>query len=176
MLTQNCQENFKICGYKVPQYFWFVISGSICDVFQAIIDYFISIIYLSEWEKPTVCWTLSYIITICIRHYSHSMIVFGEYSGTYCSSLMRTYAAYSSSIVISVITNHILTSYFFFTHKQAWIITMLWTGIYNYFMLKKTWKAGATELADGNSGNNSKSESSSELLKGEAIDTVGKGV
>lgn len=116
------------------------IIGGICDIVQALIDYGISLIYKSEWERATVCWTISYILSIWIRHFSHRILVFGEYEGTYISSLIKTYLTYSSSIVISIITNHYIVSLFQRTHKEAWIITMLWTGIYNYFMLKASWR------------------------------------
>lgn len=137
------QEKAKICGYKIPLYFWFVLSGGLCDIVQAFLDYGISIIYIIEFEKATVCWTLSYILSIWIRHFSHRLLVFGEYEGTYLSSLSRTYLTYSSSIIISMVTNHMIISVLHFTHWQAWIITMLWTGLYNYFMLKASWKSSA---------------------------------
>jgi hypothetical protein len=139
------QEKCKICGYKVPLYFWFVVSGAACDIVQAIIDYLISLVYFLPVEKETVCWTLSYIISIWIRHYSHRIIVFGEFEGTYCASLARTYLAYSSSIIASALTNHALVQYLSLTHKQAWVVTMLWTGILNYFLLKSSWKSKAVE-------------------------------
>jgi hypothetical protein len=134
------QEKIRLCGYKIPKYFWFVLSGSLCDCCQALIDYLISIIYAYEWEKATICWTLSYTVSIMIRHFSHKYIVFGDYDGSYCTSLGRTYLTYSSSIVISTIANHCFMTYFLLSHKQAWVITMLWTGLYNYFMLKRNWK------------------------------------
>jgi hypothetical protein len=56
------QEKYKIFGYKIPHYFWFMLSGAICDIFQALIDYTISILYIWKWEKPTFCWTCSYIV------------------------------------------------------------------------------------------------------------------
>ena len=31
---------------------------------------------------------------------------------------------------------------FLLSHWVAWVITLLWTGIYNYFMLKMTWRGG----------------------------------
>ncbi|RYH23717.1 hypothetical protein EON65_17495 [archaeon] len=135
------QEKAQICGYRLPQYFWFVISGALCDTFQACVDYLISLIYVFEWEKVTVCWTLSYILSICVRHTSHRFIVFGEYEGTYCSSLMRTYLAYSSSILISMVTNHLLVNMVQLGHKEAWLLTMLWTGLFNYFALKASWRS-----------------------------------
>ena len=142
------QERARICGHKIPLYFWFVLSGALCDVVQAFIDYGISIVYVSTWEKATVCWTLSYILSIWVRHFSHRILVFGEYEGTYISSLTKTYLTYSSSIVISMITNHLIVSVFLFSHFHAWIFTMLWTGIYNYFMLKASWRGAPEKVVD----------------------------
>lgn len=144
------QEKAKIFGHKVPLYFWFVLSGGICDIFQALIDYMISIIYVSTWERTTVCWTLSYIISIWIRHYSHRLLVFGEYEGTYCSSLSRTYLTYSSSIIISMFSNHFIVNYLLLSHRTAWVVTMLWTGIFNYFMLKSSWRSSPDKVIDAN--------------------------
>lgn len=101
--------------------------------------------YPFDWEKPTVCWAVSYILSIVLRHSSHRLIVFGEFEGSYCVSLGRTFGAYAASIFLSVTTNHILTGYFEIPHRNAWILTMLWTGIFNYFMLKTTWRSKARD-------------------------------
>lgn len=151
------QEKAQICGYKLPQYFWFVVSGAICDFAQAMLDYFISLIYMFEWEKATVCWTLSYVLSITLRHTTHRFIVFGEYEGTYWASLSRTYLAYSSSIVLSIVTNHMLINMAHFSHKEAWIITMLWTGIFNYFVLKASWRGGDKSSLDKHTSSSSSS-------------------
>ena len=134
------QDKFTCCGKKMPQYFWFVVSGIICDTIQAILDYLIHLVYTFQWEKATVCWTLSYTASIIVRHSAHRFIVFGEYEGSYCQSLGRTYLTYSSSIFMSMVTNHFLVEFFGFSHRNAWIITLLWTGIYNYLLLKATWR------------------------------------
>ena len=135
------QEKLTCFGRRIPHYFWFVLSGALCDIVQAGIDYCVYLFYKLEWERATVCWAISYSVSIIVRHMSHRFIVFGEYEGTYCSSLLKTYMTYSSSIVISVISNHYIVEYFRFSHRDAWVVTMLWTGIYNYFMLKSTWKS-----------------------------------
>jgi hypothetical protein len=140
------QEKFRCCGYKVPLYFWFVVSGAICDVIQALLDYLIYLVYVFEWERATICWTLSYALSIIVRHSSHRLLVFGEFEGSYCGSLARTYMAYSSSIVISMLTNHLLVNLLGFSHRTAWIVTLLWTGIYNFFMLKASWKKKPKDL------------------------------
>jgi hypothetical protein len=69
------------------------------------------------------------------------MIVFGDFEGSYCQSLGRTFGAYSGSIFLSIFTNQFLTNYLGVSHRNAWIATMLWTGIFNYFMLKSAWRA-----------------------------------
>jgi hypothetical protein len=124
-------------------------AGGICDIIQAMIDYGISLLYQSKWEKETVCWTLGYILSIWVRHFSHRILVFGDYEGSYINSLMKTYLTYSSSIVISMIANHYLVSLLRLTHREAWIITMLWTGIYNYFLLKSSWRNPADKATSG---------------------------
>ena len=136
MLTKN----LRVFGHKVPLYPLFMVSGALCDVFQALIDYFISTIYTFEFAKTTVCWTLSYTLSIILRHSSHRLLVFGDYEGTYCMSLTRTYMAYSTAIVISMFANHQLVAFFGLPHREAWILTMLFTGIYNFFVLKASWK------------------------------------
>lgn len=126
------QERFKICGYQVPQYFWFVISGALCDIVQALIDYMVYQIYVFDWERATVCWTVSYTLSIIVRHSSHRLIVFGEFEGSYCSSLGRTYLTYSTSIILSMVSNHFIINAFMLSHRDAWIITMLWTVGYAF--------------------------------------------
>jgi len=117
-----------------------MVSGALCDVCQAFIDYLISMVYTLEWGKTTVCWTLSYTLSIVLRHSSHRLLVFGDYEGTYCMSLARTYMAYSSAIVISMFANHQLVAFFGLSHRHAWLATMLFTGIYNFFVLKASWR------------------------------------
>ena len=140
------QDKYTIFGYKIPLYFWFVVSGIICDIIQAFIDFGIYLVYPIDYpERATVCWTLSYIISIVFRHYSHKMLVFGDYEGSYWSSLGRMYATYAASIILSMFTNKFLVNNFFFSHRTAWIVTMLWTGILNYFLLKSTWRSRTIE-------------------------------
>lgn len=135
MLTKN----LRVFGHKIPLYPLFMVSGAICDVFQALIDYLISKVYTYEWGRTTVCWTLSYTLSIILRHSSHRLLVFGDYDGTYCMSLTRTYMAYSTAIVFSMFTNHQLVE-LGLEHREAWVITMLVTGVYNFFVLKSSWR------------------------------------
>jgi hypothetical protein len=70
------------------------------------------------------------------------------------------YAGYSIIMVISTIFNIVMTKVFLFSHYEAWIATLLWTGIVNYFILKHIWSFG------GSSGDKRKEEGSSVELSG----------
>lgn len=142
------QDKVRIFGYKVPQYGWFVVSGLLCDIVQFFIDWAVSLVYTLDWEKTTVCWTISYTLSIIVRHSSHRLIVFGDYEGSYWSSVAKTYLTYSSTIVISAITNWALVRYLYFTHTQAWVVTLLWTGAFNYLKLKANWTSKDSKKKD----------------------------
>ncbi len=48
--------------------------------------------------------------------------------------------AYGASIILSVFSNQLFSDVLLFSHRDAWICTMLWTGLMNYFILKASWK------------------------------------
>lgn len=138
MLTKD----LRICNRKIPTYPLFMVSGAICDVVQAGIDYLIYS-FLDVWleeGRSTASWTLSYTLSIMLRHQSHRLLVFGDYEGGYFLSLTRTYMTYSSAIVVSMMANHFLVGYFKLSYRYAWFATMIFTGIYNYFTLRATWR------------------------------------
>jgi hypothetical protein len=44
-----------------------------------------------------------------------------------------------------MLTNHLLVHYGGLRHRDAWLVTMVWTGVYNYFLLKANWRAKPTD-------------------------------
>ena len=52
------QQRITICGRKIPHYFWFMLSGALCDIAQAVIDYLVYLLYVLEWERATVWYHL----------------------------------------------------------------------------------------------------------------------
>lgn len=135
--TVPASKVVRICGKKPPQYLWFVLSGGGCDVVQFFIDYTIHKGF--KIENATICWTLGFFFSILVRHTSHRYLVFGDYVGGYKKSLIRMYGGYSFSIIASMIFNWIMTTKLETPHYVAWVFTLLWTGGFNYFMLKKLW-------------------------------------
>lgn len=55
------------------------------------------------------------------------------------------YLAYSIIIFLSTTFNVFMTRFLHLEHYIAWIVTLLWTGIVNYFILKKIWSFGGSE-------------------------------
>ena len=126
-----------VCGDKTIRYFWYMLSGSICDVIQFFID--LALLRIFDVKDPSYCWAIGFAASIIFRHTSHRYLIFGDYVGGYWKSLMRMYAWYSIIIVISTVFNIIMTKFFWLHHYVAWVITLLWTGIVNYFVLKRIW-------------------------------------
>lgn len=135
--TQPCADSVYLCGIKPFRYLWYMLSGTLCDVIQFCID--LILLHTFHIKDPSMCWALGFGISIIFRHTSHRYLIFGDYVGGYCSSLMRMYAGYSIIIVISTLFNLFMTRVLELPHYVAWVVTLLWTGIVNYFILKKIW-------------------------------------
>jgi len=152
--TRPAAEVVEILGIIPPRYLCFMVSGIVCDVVQ-----FILYILLYYWliKDASLCWMLSFFASVIFRHTSHRYLVFGDYVGGYYSSLGKMYIGYSIIIVLSTIFNLVMTKFVKVQHMIAWFITLLWTGIVNYFILKKIWSLG---------GNNDNNQQHEKTLKG----------
>ena len=131
-----------IAGVQPPRYLWYMLSGAICDVIQFSIDIFLH--NALNFQDASVCWALGFMCSIVFRHTSHRYFVFGDYVGGYWHSLARMYAGYSVIIVLSTLFNILMTRVATLSHYLAWILTLLWTGVANYFILKRIWTFGGT--------------------------------
>jgi|Transcript_68790 hypothetical protein len=69
-LSQSC----RLCGRKPPRFLFFALSGSICNAAQLAIDKIIMLFLPEVWWAPTLCWTLSYALSVALRHTSHAII------------------------------------------------------------------------------------------------------
>lgn len=137
---QPASEVVLVCGLKPYRYFWYMLSGSSCDLIQLVIDFVV--FRALQLEDPSICWALSLGLSVIFRHSFHRYLVFGPYVGGYCNSLMRMYTGYSIIIIISTMFNIVMTKIFHLTHYTAWMLTLLWSGIVNYFILKHVWSFG----------------------------------
>mmetsp|Transcript_18369 Transcript_18369/g.27220 ORF Transcript_18369/g.27220 Transcript_18369/m.27220 type:complete len:211 (+) Transcript_18369:85-717(+) len=136
----SAAEAIILCGWRPPQYFWFVLAGGTADIIQLIIDIVLHLVI--GIQDAGICWVTGFAISIIFRHTLHRYLTFGKYKGGYCSSLLRTYATYSITMVLSTIFDEIATRGGGMPHYLAWVVTLLWTGLVNFFLLKWSWSFG----------------------------------
>lgn len=136
-----CAQDIRIMNWKPPKYLWYMISGGLCDVIQLGILY---LIHTYVIRNQSICWMVAFCISILFRHTFHRYLVFGNYIGGYIASLLRMYTGYSVTIVLSTIVNYILSHIFEVNVFVLAILTMGWTGVVNYFILKYFWNFGST--------------------------------
>lgn len=127
-----------LCGGQPPRYLWYMLSGAICDVLQ-IATLFVLHSVISD---GTICWALGFCLSIPCRHSSHRYLVFGDYVGGYYRSLGRMYTGYSVIIVLSTLFNYAMGKVLMLPVAWLWLLTLMWTGIANYFILKYFWSYG----------------------------------
>jgi putative flippase GtrA len=138
--TQPAADVVTVLGIHPPRYLCYMLSGFLCDVIQFGIDFALFL----RLRDASLCWALSFAVSIVFRHTTHRYLVFGDYVGGYWRSLSRMYAGYSVIIVLSTLFNIFMTKYINLPHAIAWMVTLLWTGIVNYFILKKLWSFGGS--------------------------------
>jgi len=140
-------DRVRCCGHKLPRYAWFMLSGSTVDFLMFSIDRFLMALTPASFPaRDSTTWAVSFGIAVIFRHATHTILVFGQFEGSYWNSLSRTYAAYSSVLVATTLTNWLLISVMGLAHTTAWICTMLWSGVCSYFLLKKSWRPSGKEL------------------------------
>lgn len=114
-----------------------------------------------QWQKVTVAWFGSYVISIWLQHFLHATLVYG-WNASYCKGLIATYTGYSAALVVSVPINAGLVNILGLNAGQAWLGTLMLTGTANYFLLGFLLKA------------DSKNEGSEALLSGRPLIVVSK--
>lgn len=155
-----CAEAVLVAGIKPPRYLWYMLSGAACDVMQIATLSALSAAFAVLHDTPAACWCVAFILSIPVRHVSHRYLVFGDYVGGYARSLARMYAGYSAIIVLSTAFNYAagkaLPSVSLLVLS---LLTMLWTGVANYFILKYFWSFGNQQQHSSVSNTNKNSSS-----------------
>ena len=164
-------------GRRLPRYAWYMLSGAICDVLQFLIDrvvYTSALVAMLPYERDTVSWTVAYVLTIAMRHETHRIFVFGAYEGSYWRNLGKMYMTYATTIAASIVLRSMLARAaeylppillaYASARTYGYFATMLFTGIFSYFALKRAWGssggtsgggAGGAGAADSTGGGNS---------------------
>lgn len=131
--TEPLADSCVVCGHHPPRFLFFAASGSMCNIAQLGMDrLLLEALALASsrpadeeprWWEPTVCWTLSYTLSVSLRHMSHSWCVFGRHADAPCKALGKTYITYLSTIVASTALNLLLVSVMLQSHDVALVTT-----------------------------------------------------
>ena len=132
-------DTVRILTIQPPRYLFYSLSGFLCDIVQLVIDLAVHLVL--HVGDPSLCWATGFGLSIVVRHSSHRYFTFGAYVGGYWRSLGRMYAGYSISIALSTAFN-VGMARMGVPHYVAFVFTLLWTGIVNYFILKRLWSFG----------------------------------
>jgi hypothetical protein len=139
---QSVADAVVIAGSIRPwPYLCYMLSGMICDIFMLLFDVFLH--FGLGLTNATTCWLLGFGLSIVPRHAALKYMCFGRYIGGYYYSLARMYAGMSASIALSTVGNYYMTQRWGVPHYVAWLATLIWTGVVNYFVLKYLWAFGA---------------------------------
>ena len=144
-LAHSC----RICGRRVPRFVCFAVSGSLCNIVQLVLDRAIWLtIEGAELELPVVTsWTVSYTISVSLRHLSHEWFVFGRHADPFWCALGKSYATYGTTIVASTALNLWLISALQQSHDVALAITASFSVLWSFFVLQCTWQEAAAQPA-----------------------------
>ena len=138
-------DTVRILTIKPPRYIFYSLSGFLCDIVQLFID--LTVHFALSVDDPSTCWAIGFGMSIVVRHSSHRYFTFGAYVGGYWRSLGRMYIGYSFSIVLSTAFNVVMAG-MGMPHYVAFGFTLLWTGVVNYFILKRLWSFGGSSGDD----------------------------
>ena len=118
----------------VPEPIRFMTSGLIGSVAFYLLNEAIVKVNPVEYQKITVAWFLSYVVSIWLQHALHATLVYGWVT-SYWKGLIATYTGYSMALFSSVPINAGLVNKLEFTASGAWMGTLVLTGMANYFLL-----------------------------------------
>ena len=93
----------------------------------------------SRWWGPTLCWSLSYALSVLLRHGSHTVLVFGPHRDHPLLAVGKTYLAYLSTIITSTVVNLALVAGLSFSHEIALLFTASFSMVWSYVALSYTW-------------------------------------
>ena len=137
-------ETCLICGRRPPRFVFFAISGSLCNAAQLGLD---RLIYHSlgdelvhSWWGPTMCWSLSYMLSVSLRHVSHAAFVFGPHKDSLAVALAKTYLAYLSTIMASSAMHLSLVAGANVSHEMALVLVSFFSVGWSYAALSQTWR------------------------------------
>jgi putative flippase GtrA len=127
----------------INEYVKFNIVGIFNSIFAFIIYELFYWINLSDNYRPQAAWAACILIGQIECHYAHYRFTFGS-AANYLQSLKWAASIYSTILVLSTISFHILIEELLIYHRYAWAINTVLFGFVNFAFLR--WLAFPPEL------------------------------
>jgi len=127
----------------INEYVKFNIVGIFNSIFAFIIYELFYWINLSDTYRPQAAWAACILIGQIECHYAHYRFTFGS-AANYLQSLKWAASIYSTILVLSTISFHILIEELLIYHRYAWAINTVLFGFVNFAFLR--WLAFPPEL------------------------------
>lgn len=127
----------------INEYVKFNIVGIFNSIFAFIIYELFYWINLSDNYRPQAAWAACILIGQIECHYTHYRFTFGS-AANYLQSLKWAASIYSTILVLSTISFHILVEELLIYHRYAWAINTVLFGFVNFAFLR--WLAFPPEL------------------------------
>ena len=127
----------------INEYVKFNIVGIFNSIFAFIIYELFYWINLSDTYRPQAAWAACILIGQVECHYAHYRFTFGS-AANYLQSLKWAATIYSTILVLSTISFHILIEELLIYHRYAWAINTVLFGFVNFAFLR--WLAFPPEL------------------------------
>ena len=84
---------------SVPEPLRFALSGAVGSAAFWALNEAVVAANPYEWQKITVAWFVSYLVSIWLQHFLHATLVYGWVS-SYWAGLLATYAGYSGALLL----------------------------------------------------------------------------
>jgi len=127
----------------INEYIKFNIVGIFNSIFAFIIYELFYWINLSDTYRPQAAWAACILIGQIECHYAHYRFTFGS-TANYLQSLKWAATIYTTILVLSTISFHILVEELLIYHRYAWAINTVLFGFVNFAFLR--WLAFPPEL------------------------------
>lgn len=119
----------------INEYVKFNIVGIFNSIFAFIIYELFYWINLSDNYRPQAAWAACILIGQIECHYTHYRFTFGS-AANYLQSLKWAATIYSTILVLSTISFHILIEELLIYHRYAWAINTVLFGFVNFAFLR----------------------------------------
>ena len=119
----------------INEYVRFNIVGIFNSIFAFIIYELFYWINLSDNYRPQAAWAACILIGQIECHYAHYRFTFGS-AANYMQSLKWAATIYSTILVLSTISFHILIEELLIYHRYAWAINTILFGFVNFAFLR----------------------------------------